>query len=479
VDYYVVAVAFVVSRLVFMGQGLAFNPDIQWMFLADPESLQTRPFQTLFYFHAFPPGMNVQAALLLGLSAERFAPLAHLSLAAFGLLLTLSVLYLGRALGLSRVVAGVLAIAFALYPASLFLENVFLYTIPAAALLALAAATFHRALASGSRRGWWGFFTACALLGVYRTTYHLIWFAAMAGFALVLSRREHWRAVLTGAVGPGAVLIGLYIKNWVVFGVFGLTSWGGANLVAVTTRQLPRPERIEWIRSGKVSPLVNISAFAPPAAYLGLVPSIEYPWPGTNTLFKSGGRVPNYNHGLFLGVNRQRGRDSRRYVRERPWDYLRTVLCTGVVQYFGPTTRWHPLNDHPDAAHYRHQQALPTYEAAVNAVLHQPVAALRPFGLYTALPAALVWALVCALRGLRQQTQPIDASLTHQSKLLLFLTLQIGFSVAVSCLFAGGENARYRYGVEAFIWLLAAWCGHQVINSVRWRFGQRRADARK
>ena len=45
--------------------GLRFNFSLDWMWLSDPADLQERLLQTIYYFHAFPPGMDLFSGILL------------------------------------------------------------------------------------------------------------------------------------------------------------------------------------------------------------------------------------------------------------------------------------------------------------------------------------------------------------------------------------------------------------------------------
>ena len=93
-DVWALLVLFPLSRVGFHLLGLRFNADIQWMFLSDPAALRERLLETLYYFHAFPPGMNLITGLLLKASEDNFAVLAALLYGGFGLLLVQSMLFL-------------------------------------------------------------------------------------------------------------------------------------------------------------------------------------------------------------------------------------------------------------------------------------------------------------------------------------------------------------------------------------------------
>jgi hypothetical protein len=132
-----------------------------------------------------------------------------------------------------------------------------------------------------------------------------------------------------------------YVKNQVLFGVFGATSWGGANLIAVTTANMPESERRKWVSEGKLSPYALVSVFAPPAAYqpyLGSPHSEAFPQLSSLTRPSSG--AGNYNHWYFLEVNPRRRADARAYLLEKPGSYAKTVLSKTLVEVLSPSTQY-------------------------------------------------------------------------------------------------------------------------------------------
>lgn len=447
---------FVVSRLVLYAAGLSFKLDLRWMFLADPTQLRDHLLQSVLYFHAYPPGMNLLTGLLLKLDEGHLAELAHLVLSVCSFVLVASLYFLARLCGLSRAGALALAVMFSIVPSTLYLENLYLYAVPSAALLCLGAALFHRAL-SGSSVGRWGaFFAVCAALCWIRTTFQWVWFAGMFALALFATKRSTRRHVLWGAAAPAVLLLSIYLKNWAVFGFFGTSSWAGANLVAVTTNQLPRDEREMLVRTGKLSPYANISVFAGPEAYLSYVSDHDRPafahYPGADDLKRPTVDADNFNHWMFVEINGRRGEDARYYIRTHFSDYAGTVLGESVPQFFEPTTHWYTQDTDESSPHYRHRQALGGYESFYNALFHGfPVAGA---GLYVFLPVFLAWAGARAWRLMRSG----DASSWGTAMLLVFAALQILYVTTVSALFNYGESSRHRFMVEAFIWLLVASC---------------------
>jgi hypothetical protein len=465
-DHLLLSLLLVLSRGLLYLVGLRFNLVLDWMFLADPVDLKQHLLQSLFYFHAYPPGMNLLTGILLKLSETHVSGLAQATFWMAGLVLFNSLLYLARALGLSRAAALGLCLTFSLIPPTLYLENLYIYEYPAAALLCLSAALFHRGISKPTFGAWSWFFLVFAILAVFRSTFHLFWFAALALGAVVLVSKPFRRRVALAALAPALLLLALYLKNYAVFGVFGATSWGGANLVAVTTRNLPPNVRRSWVRKEKVSPFVEVSVFAGPAAYSSFFESPESgTWPALpilDALDRPSLGSDNFNHWWFLDINKQRREDSVYYLKNRPLDYLNTVLRLSLVELFSPTTQWHPDDKGVTTPHLDHRRVLGGYEQLYNGIVH---GLPSPGGLYIWLPFFCVWAVLLARRRLKSSEPEARA----QALLLCFCLLHMAYVLAVSCLFTAGECARYRYLIEPFIWLIVA---RALVSLVAWARGR-------
>lgn len=469
--YLLLAGIFLATRLALWALGLRLHLDLSWMFLGDLTALRERLLETVLYFHAFAPGMNLITGWLLKLSPEHVLQSATLLFWASGYLLLAASCRLFHRLGCSRWTATACALALSLVPASLYLEHLYLYTHLCTALVCWAAVLFARALDSGSTRAWFAFFLLCAVLGWLYTTFHLAWFLMLGVVAVLFAGRGRRRAVLLAAAFPLLLLTGLYAKNYALFGVFGATSWGGANVTLSTTQRMPAALKREWIESGQVSPFVGISVFAGPEAYLPyLPPGLHFPWPGSNELVRPSVGAPNFNHGLFLQVNRQRAKDAAYFVRTTPLAYLRNVFAKNLPALFGSTTHWHARDKHPGSPHYEHRQVLGGYERLYDQLVHSWP--LRPVGLYLFLPAFVVWSVVRCWRGLRSSVEGVR----RHAVLLGFCLLQIAFVVSASTAFSSVESARYRYAVEPFIWAVVALGACDLLHWVRqraprWRSG--------
>ena len=443
------SVLFLVSRLVVDLAGLRFNFALDWMFLADPADLRDHLLRTLYYAHAFPPGMNLITGLVLKLGDGAAVAVAHGLFQAFGLVLANAMFYLGRAVGLSARVAFVLAAVFILTPAALYFEHLYLYEAPVIALLCLAAALFHRGLRTQSFWVWLACFTVCLAIGWIRSMFHLVWLVAIVGLALWCSPADSRRRVLGAAAGPFALLLVLYLKNRLVFGVFGALTFGPFTFTTVTVRNLPAEVRQAWMAEGKLSPYATRNAYAGPREFLSFFPTSENPrWPPMmNQLDRPSLRAPNFNHWFFLEINPRRMADARYYVSQRPREYATTVLAN-VPEFLSAITGWHPYRD-ARSPHHQHELVLGGYARAYNRLVHGFPA---PVGLQLLLPVVLGW----AVGRMRSEWRSGSGEGRARAALIAFWLVQIAFVTATGLLLSYGEGERYRYQVEPFTWMLAA-----------------------
>ncbi|MDP2321224.1 MAG: hypothetical protein Q8O42_18015 [Acidobacteriota bacterium] len=465
---------FLLSRTALDLGGLPFAFSLDWMWLADPADLRSRWLETLYFFHAFPPGMNLATGLLLKAGGEQAAVLAHWAFSALGLVLVNALFVVARGVGLSTIGAWLLAAAFALTPASLYFEHLYHYEWPVTTLLCVAAALFAHGVRSQSFGVWLACFAVCALVGATRSTFHLAWFVMVAGLGVWACDRGAHRRVLAAVAIPGLMLVALYAKNAVLFGAFAISTFGPASYTLLTVARLPLEVRDAWIAQGRLSPFAAVSVYAPPREYARFFETSDHAgWPPQMTrLEHTAVTAPNFNHWWLLEVHRARLADVRYHLWTRPADYAAAVLA-GLEDLFGPTTAWHP-SDHAagvttsksrseagGSPHDGHRRVLGRYEAWFNRLVHGfPIA---PVGLYLFLPVPLVWAAARA----RSQLRDPNREERVRGALLLLLLLQIAFVGLASTMLTALEAARYRFQIEWMIWVVVTLFATQLVNRTR------------
>jgi hypothetical protein len=451
VPYLAVSLIYVVSRALLVRAGLPFGFELDWMWLADPADLENRLAETLWFFHAFPPGMPLLTGVLLKVGGAQAATLAHAVFWVLGVTLANGLVALGRAAGLSRTASALMSIGFLLSPPALYFEHLYLYEWLVVTLLVVSAVAFHRAAAQPTFARWGLFFGIASLIAVTRSTFHLMWFAVLVAGAVLAGGNAARRAALVGAV-PGLLLVLLvYGKNEWLFGEFAASTFGPASLHLVTVDRMPRSERDRWIADGRLSPFASISPYAPPRDYARFFGRSDRPgWPPQVTrLERDRVAAPNFNHWFLLEAHRARRQDVENYLHAHPLRYLANVW-SGLVAVLGPSTEWHPRTGTPASPHAGHRRVLGTYEAAYNRALHGFFA--PPAGLYVLLPFVLAWSVWRAMVHLRSGEQAARA----RGVLIGYCTFQIVFVITISSMVTFLESSRYRFQVEPFIWVLVA-----------------------
>ncbi|HEU4409913.1 MAG TPA: hypothetical protein VFS43_31960 [Polyangiaceae bacterium] len=457
--YAAVTGLYALTRLALFLLGVRFSVSYRWQHIHDIDLLRDRLGETLFYTHAFTPFLSGLIGVVHKVSERHAAAIYQALFFAFGAAFALSIAYLLRALRLGPRLAAAVVTFFCCTPPFIYMESFLHYEFPAAALLALAAALFHRALATGRRGLWLLFFADCALLAYVRTTFHLVW--VLAAFALaLLFRRGGRRAVLAAAAGPVLVVLALYLKNLALFGFFGTSSWFGFNVSMVTVRRMSQRDQRAWLAQGKLHPASTVKLYNGPRSYAAHVDlSKTRGVPVLDRLERDGG-LPNYNHWSYIEISKIRMADGRRYIAERPGAYAREVL-SNLVDYFRPTTRWHPL-DRQSSPHLDNRQALEPWEDAYNNALHGGWT--RPFGFY--IPVLLLFAYGAGAAANALRKSRLEGCL--EEKVVLFMAFCCLYVPALSCLVTTTELERYRFLVEAFLWAIGLWAGRRALERVPW-----------
>lgn len=465
-----VALAHVLSRAAFLASGVAFDydtPATHWQFL-DPRQLEANLGESLTYLHAQPPLLNMLYGALAKLSpGDGGLGLATAIFLALGAAASVSVYHLVARLASARVAAVATAL-FALSPAAVLFESYFFYTHLVMAGLALAAAALERYLAT-SRWPWLAaMFAALAAVALTRTSFHLVWLAAIAiGLALLLRGRRA-TALALGAVAL-AVVGAWYAKNAVLFGRFTASSWVGMNLTRFVTNGLSDGEVAALVRSGRVSPVYYLSPFATVEEYAS---HVELPPPtGVPVLDepRKAGGAPNYNHLVYLGLSERYGADSLRVLAEHPEIVVANQPDTWLL-YFQPSSQYFHFIRAVFARsglHGTNVDAVAGWERGFNAAVglqfvdapserallgyHRPE--FRAAKLATASWTAVGGTLLVLVAGpwLAWRRRP-------DAPLVLFLWFNVLYVAAVANTLEVGENQRFRFETEALWWVLACAC---------------------
>src|SRR5208337_3586455 len=153
--------------------------------------------------------------------------------------------------------------------------------------------------------------------------------------ALVFLFNHRRKSVLLAAALPLLIVLGLYTKNWILFGAFSGSTWLGMNMDTITAHQLTGREARDLIGRGVISPVSLLDVGSPIELYR---PYIQTPArtgiPVLNDCVTSTGAT-NFNCLAFLQIQHIYTRDGLALLRTYPVVYLRSLEAAWFT-YFLP-----------------------------------------------------------------------------------------------------------------------------------------------
>lgn len=427
------------TRVAFYALGIRFDATPRYGFwqLLDEKLLRGDLLHSLLYLHSQPPLYNLFVGLGLKVAPEEPGWLFHGVHLVLGLLLTTCFYRLCERLGVARGVTLAALALFLVTPPSILFENWLFYSYPVAVMLLASALFAHRFFSSGRPLDAAVLFGLLGGLALTRSSFHAVWLVLCTGLVLV-ARRDAWRRSLAAAALPLALVAAIYVKNAVLFGSPGTSSWLGMNVSRITTFAVPEEERRLLVERGELSELALMPPFQDldvyPARYRQAEPSGV---PALDAPIKSNGWV-NLNHAGYIPLSRAYLEDARRVVLERPGDYLAAVRFAFLI-FFSPPSASEFLN--PNAAHIRPWVDF-YYKAVFGFVFGFPIVPMAMMAAALAVCAHALW-------------RP-DAWGRAERWTLLFVGLNLLYVMGVSTFLELWENNRFRFATAAPVLVLDA-----------------------
>jgi hypothetical protein len=431
-----------------------------WQFL-DPQLLRQRLLESVFYQHSQPPLYNLFIGLMLKLFPGRLHLALFLLALCGGWLLYLSLFYLQRKFGVSRLLAFITSTLFMASPSFILYEQWLFYTFPLALLLTLSVFFLHQLLTRESVRNGWGLFTCLLLLCGIQGTYHIAYFALIFAGLLVACSTHRKTILMTGAL-PFLLVFSLYAKNLILFGKFSASSWLGMNLAKVTIVDIPFHERQQMVAKGILSHSALISPFSPVERYgtelsqvsgFDNVPALRQP-------LKSTGQI-NYNHLAYIGIADSYLRNSRAAIRHRPL-YFRLGIQRAWTIYFHSSSDYHVFGPN----HRRVEEVRRFYDRFLYG-LHSGTHTC--YILLAGLPMLFFYG---CWKVLRPGTGK-EALTSAQRVTLAYICFNILYVALVGNTFDVGENNRFRFSTDPLSVILLGFCGQRLCAKVIVRLPQK------
>ena len=464
---------FTAAHLLVLALGGRFDADnlTSWMQIADIALLKSQLGTTLWYLHSQPPLFNLLIGLALRLGDD-------------GFLWAMGLLYAGVTLGgilafhaLARDLTGRPRIALAvaawlcIAPSVLLFSAKLYYDGLVPWMLTIAFWGLHRGIV-GRRSGPMLFgFAMLAAVVLLRSMLHPILFVAVFAIFVALGRGQRGR-IAAAAAAPAAAIGLLMLKNLLVFGTVGFSSWAPLNLGHTTVDRLPMAEKRVLIAQGRMSRFAGLAdGFSPPPVYLAMLPPAPPTGqPSLDALTKSSGEA-NWNHIVYTRIGRERARDALVALTVAPADFAR-VLVISLYHFHRPSSEFKGLE--------RNLAVIAGWERLANATIGlQPAAWFGRTGDPARPQAPLLqmsyaaWLVTAGFLGgaalllgtlighARRRTLPPPALAAP-----LALAMIGGFVLLVSSSFDVWENNRAHYDIAPVFLLVALFFAARVHTMV-------------
>ncbi|MDY6947977.1 MAG: glycosyltransferase family 39 protein [Pseudomonadota bacterium] len=444
----------------------------------DPELLKHRLLESLWYYHANPPLLNLLAGIGLKLFGEHsgmfFSAVFHL----LGLLVATSVYALTLRLSSARP-AAIIATALLLFsPSFVLYENWLMYSFPAAALLTMSAWALHRYLETERTRWCVAFFSILAALLLMRSLFHLAWMVLIV-ILLAASLWGRRRQVLLAAVLPVLVVALWYGKNYYYFGVFSGSTWMGLGLSNISTLVATREELQPLVDDGRLTPFAMVSRYEEMER---LFTSQQLPPTGIPVLddvTKSNG-IYNFNNQQLIAINSYYTHDGLTVIRTYPFSYVVGLIISNRL-FFSPSN----TNAYFSAGN---RAAVKPMEQVFNPLLYgvgtmsnrleQPHFGFTKesfLEVNTSVPLMVLWVLVLGYGYVqaRQGLMSSDPARRSRAVMIGFILISALYLYAVGTAVELGENYRYRFNIEPLFFVLTATAATGLLRVVRQKVGKR------
>jgi len=467
------ALAFGVSRAVYYALGVRTDmaPVGAYLQYIDPALLREHLWQSLWYLREQPPGFNLFLGLALKAGAHADAVIFGAQLL-MGLTLAMTVMTLAVRLGAERWLAFALAALFTVSPITVTYEDWVFYEYPVMVALAVAAWALERWVRGERFRYGLIFFGSLAAVTGIRGMYHLAWFVAPGAAAVWVTRRR-WRVGAAAAAVPALLVVGLYAKNFVMFGDLVC---GGVyqkiNYAQIVQQQAP-DELLERLRrEGQIGGILKVD----PMEYTDSFGTYVKPPPATGAMLRDAWRKStdedNWNSAWRAKIADAYYRDAKVVAREDS-GLFRRQMRDNMRAYFLPASDVFPFDMKDDSSPLR--PFLTWYERISGGELavdpDNDTRTTMAWAGVVVFPVCLAGGVVLAIRWWRRSSGRDELA---RCAAMVFVLFNIGYNAAVTILFSSGDHNRYREEVAPLYVVLLA-----VVMNAAWERARARREARR
>ncbi len=483
-DLLVVLILFSLSRAFYGLLGVHFDASTfpHYMQFIDADLLRDRLLESLWYYHAHPPLLNLFVGVGLKIFGSAAPVFFDVCFHAMGLLVAFCVYILMLRMTSSRIAAGIVVGVLAFSPAFVLYENWLMYTLPTVAALTFAALALYQY--GETRKTSWCvmFFAALAFLLLTRSLFHLAWLVLIA-VLLCLVMSNHRRQILTAAAVPVLVVTLWYGKNYALFGTFSSSTMLGLGLSNIATLVVPAHDLQRLVESGRLSPFALVSRYEQRYVLFASQPYLPKSGvPVLDKIDKHDGSY-NYNNQQMIAMNRVYTHDALEVIRAFPASYVLGLTISNRLFFSPPSMNVYFTKDNRLAA----QPIDMLYNVALYGARPMPQQIHQPhFGypskyileVNTGITLFLGWwlllgyAYVQARRGVMAGGARVDG----HTLVMGFFVVTAAYVYAVGTGFELAENYRYRYDIEPLMFVVAGVALTGLVRAARGRLTRSRAS---
>ena len=439
-----VSAIFALSRAIYYSLGVRFDAAPRQTFwqAIDPALLRDAPWQSLLYLRTQLPGFNAYLAIITHVFPRHTTAAFQASYLALGCALTICLFLVLDRLQVARPVAVLITVICAISPVTVLYEHWLFYEYPLAVSFCIATLFLHRYVTNQRRADGVICFAALASVALLRVVYHLFWFAMIAA-ALVYVLPQWRRRTVLCAAAPGALLLLIYVKSVILFGLWmpGSDVYGGFSLATLTSQSLSRSALETLVAQKTISPVLLHDFTFEDKALVDIVPIP--PKTGIRILderVKSTGMI-NMDSLWMAGIGRQLRRDGIALLRARP-DATVQGIRQNLERYFLPADVGWPFGGSP----HRNQQVLSPLLRSFDLIISGHHSAHKFAFISWIMTSLVLWF------GLRRSARWVKCLMrrpyTNPRELtIVFAFGNVAYLTAVAIFYASGDQNRYLFEV--------------------------------
>jgi hypothetical protein len=451
-------IIFVITRSIFLASGVSFISDPLtefWQYL-DVGILSENLAEGLLYLHSQPPLFNFFLGITLKLFPENHPYILQLVFMLCGYLVYASTCKILTLNGMRTWVAIAIGTLIAIRPDAILYENYLIYSWPIAALLMCAAYALWANSKNVSLRHLMTFVVCVTAVCLIRSVFHLIFFAGAAVFAL-LSDTKARRTVYVLVISMAAVVLSVFLKNLILFGFFGSSSWMGMNSWHVFRGGVDATSIEHAVKKEIIPPIGLYKPFGALETYPEKFAAVPEKFRAIESLSAPEKRVGglNFNHYAYIAISKEYKDASLKMMLNYPLKYIGAILQATKIYFV-------PADINPFM-----QENVATLKPYINTITARPVrkkiesvvigsrsksnsrASAVPRSSYLFMPLMLLIAAYYTVTRVRKDG-------ARKTLPMLFMMYTICYVAVISVMFELGENYRFHVMTDPLLLTIVA-----------------------